>query len=51
MTLLPSYFQVAGSVAEASGKLMQGDQILSVNGEDLKTASQEEAAVVMKVIN
>lgn len=30
------------------GRLMKGDQILSVNGRDLKTASQEEAAAVLK---
>lgn len=28
---------------------MKGDQILSVNGQDLKNASQEEAAGVLKL--
>ena len=32
--------QVKGGAAEADGRLMQGDQILNVNGSDLKTASQ-----------
>lgn len=40
---------VKGGVAEADGHLMQGDQILSVNGEDLRGASQEEAAALLKV--
>ena len=39
-----------GSVAETSGVLTHGDQILSVNGEDLRNASQEEAALTLKVI-
>jgi len=29
---------------------MKGDQILSVNGQDLKSASQEEAAAVLKTV-
>ena len=32
--------QVKGGAAEADGRLMQGDQILTVNGNDLRTASQ-----------
>lgn len=39
---------VQGGAAEADGRLMKGDQILSVNGQDLKAASQEEAAAVLK---
>lgn len=31
---------VKGGAAEADGRLMQGDQILTVNGNDLRTASQ-----------
>ena len=31
---------VKGGAAEADGRLMQGDQILTVNGSDLRTASQ-----------
>ena len=40
---------VKGGIAEADGRLQPGDQILSVNGEDLKNASQEIAAGVLKV--
>ena len=40
---------VKGGVAEADGRLLPGDQILSVNGEDLKNATQEIAAGVLKV--
>lgn len=40
---------VKGGVAEADGRLQPGDQILSVNGEDLKNATQEIAAGVLKV--
>lgn len=39
---------VKGGVAEADGRLMQGDQILSVNGQDLKNAMQEQAAAILK---
>ena len=38
-----------GGVAEADGRLMQGDQILAVNGEDMRNATQEYAAGVLKV--
>uniref|UniRef100_A0A3B3D5A3 PATJ crumbs cell polarity complex component n=1 Tax=Oryzias melastigma TaxID=30732 RepID=A0A3B3D5A3_ORYME len=40
---------VKGSAAELDGRLMQGDQILSVNGEDTRHASQEAAAAILKV--
>lgn len=40
--------QVAGGVAGVDGRLMKGDQILAVNGQDLRNASQEEAAAVLK---
>ena len=33
----------------ASPETLQGDQIISVNGHDLKNASQEEAAPVLKM--
>ena len=39
------------SAAEQSKSLTHGDQILSVNGEDLRSASQEEAALALKVRN
>ena len=35
-------------MAEADGRLIQGDQILSVNGQDLKVATQEQAASILK---
>ena len=38
-----------GGVADSEGRLMQGDQILSVNGEDMRDVSQEHAAAVLKV--
>ena len=38
-----------GSVAENSGMLTHGDQIISVNGEDVRNASQEKAALILKV--
>ena len=41
--------QVKGGVAEADGRLVQGDQILSVNGEDMRAVTQEHAAAVLKV--
>ncbi|XP_065558725.1 multiple PDZ domain protein-like isoform X2 [Artemia franciscana] len=39
---------VKGGTAEADGRLIQGDQILSVNGIDLSNASQEQAAAILK---
>ncbi|RZF43874.1 hypothetical protein LSTR_LSTR007210 [Laodelphax striatellus] len=39
---------VQGGAAGTDGRLMKGDQILAVNGQDLKTATQEEAAAVLK---
>ncbi|XP_043941477.1 inaD-like protein [Protopterus annectens] len=39
---------VKGGAADLDGRLMQGDQILSVNGEDLRSASQETVATVLK---
>ncbi|XP_078693966.1 disks large homolog 1-like isoform X5 [Branchiostoma floridae x Branchiostoma belcheri] len=41
-------FILAGGVADLSGELRRGDQILSVNGEDLSTATHEEAAAALK---
>ncbi|XP_014662338.1 PREDICTED: inaD-like protein [Priapulus caudatus] len=40
--------QVKGGAAEADGRLMHGDQILSVNGEDMRQATQEDAATILK---
>ncbi|XP_053549622.1 inaD-like protein [Bombina bombina] len=39
---------VKGGAADFDGRLMQGDQILSVNGEDMRSASQEIIAGVLK---
>lgn len=40
---------VKGGVAEADGRLMQGDHILEVNGNDLRSATHEYAATILKV--
>uniref|UniRef100_A0A7N6A317 PATJ crumbs cell polarity complex component n=1 Tax=Anabas testudineus TaxID=64144 RepID=A0A7N6A317_ANATE len=40
---------VRGGAAELDGRLMQGDQILSVNGDDTRHASQETVAAILKV--
>lgn len=40
---------VKGGAAELDGRLMQGDQILSVNSEDTRHASQEAVAAMLKV--
>ncbi|XP_035379292.1 inaD-like protein isoform X2 [Electrophorus electricus] len=39
---------VKGGAADVDGRLMQGDQILSVNGDDMRQASQETVAAVLK---
>uniref|UniRef100_A0A7N8X7M4 PATJ crumbs cell polarity complex component n=1 Tax=Mastacembelus armatus TaxID=205130 RepID=A0A7N8X7M4_9TELE len=41
---------VRGGAAELDGRLMQGDQILSVNGEDTRHASQEAVAAILKCV-
>ncbi len=40
---------VKGGAVETDGRLMQGDQILSVNGEDVRSATQEYVAALLKV--
>ncbi|XP_053428540.1 multiple PDZ domain protein isoform X13 [Nycticebus coucang] len=40
---------VKGGIADADGRLMQGDQILMVNGEDVRKATQEAVAALLKV--
>ena len=40
---------VRGGAAELDGRLMQGDQILSVNGEQVRHAHQEMVAALLKV--
>ena len=42
-------FILAGGPADLSGQLRRGDQILSVNGHDLKHATHEQAALALKV--
>lgn len=39
---------VKGGIADADGRLMQGDQILMVNGEDVRNATQETVAALLK---
>ncbi|XP_047445915.1 multiple PDZ domain protein isoform X3 [Mugil cephalus] len=39
---------VKGGLVETDGRLMQGDQILSVNGEDVRSATQEAVAALLK---
>ncbi|XP_075792235.1 inaD-like protein isoform X3 [Pelodiscus sinensis] len=39
---------VKGGAADLDGRLIQGDQILSVNGEDMRNASQEVVAAILK---
>lgn len=42
-------FILAGGPADQSGELRRGDQILSVNGVNLRQATHEEAAQALKV--
>lgn len=42
-------FILAGGPADTSGELKRGDQILSVNGINLRNATHEEAAQALKV--
>lgn len=44
-------FILAGGPADLSGELRRGDQILSVNGINLRTATHEEAAAALKVFS
>ncbi|XP_051928492.1 multiple PDZ domain protein [Hippocampus zosterae] len=39
---------IKGGLADTDGQLMQGDQILSVNGEDVRSATQEAVAGLLK---
>ncbi|XP_077445158.1 LOW QUALITY PROTEIN: multiple PDZ domain protein-like [Stigmatopora argus] len=39
---------IKGGLADADGRLMQGDQILTVNGEDVRCATQESVAALLK---
>lgn len=42
-------FILAGGPADVGGELKRGDQLLSVNGVNLKNATHEEAAQALKV--
>lgn len=44
-------FILQGGPADLSGELKRGDQILSVNGINLKNATHEDAAQALKVSN
>ncbi|XP_025829307.1 disks large 1 tumor suppressor protein isoform X5 [Agrilus planipennis] len=44
-------FILAGGPADVSGELRRGDQILSVNGVNLRSATHEEAAAALKGTN
>ncbi|XP_039679416.1 multiple PDZ domain protein isoform X3 [Perca fluviatilis] len=39
---------VKGGLVDTDGRLMQGDQILSVNGEDVRSTTQEAVAALLK---
>lgn len=43
-------FILAGGPADLSGELKRGDQIISVNGVNLRNATHEDAAQALKVI-
>lgn len=38
-----------GSVTDLDGRLLLGDQILSINGEDVRAAAQEHAQTLLQV--
>lgn len=40
---------VKGGLVDTDGRLMQGDQILSVNDEDVRATTQEAVAALLKV--
>uniref|UniRef100_A0A672I1Y1 PDZ domain-containing protein n=1 Tax=Salarias fasciatus TaxID=181472 RepID=A0A672I1Y1_SALFA len=40
---------IRGGVADSDGRLLLGDQILSINGEDVRAASQEHAKTLLQV--
>lgn len=41
--------KVLGGSADLDGRILRGDQIMSVNGTDLSKAKQDEAVAVLKV--
>lgn len=40
---------IRGSVTDLDGRLLLGDQILSINGEDVRAAAQEHAQTLLQV--
>lgn len=40
---------IRGSVTDMDGRLLLGDQILSINGEDVRAAAQEHAQRLLQV--
>lgn len=40
---------IRGSVTDLDGRLLLGDQILSINGEDVRAAEQEHAQRLLQV--
>lgn len=40
---------IKGSVTDLDGRLLLGDQILSINGEDVRTAMQEHVQILLQV--
>lgn len=40
---------IRGSVTDLDGRLLLGDQILSINGEDVRAAAQEHAERLLQV--
>lgn len=40
---------IRGSVTDLDGRLLLGDQILSINGEDVRAAAQEHAQRLLQV--
>jgi len=47
--LYAGIFQIKGSVADVDGQLVPGDQILVVNGIDVRSSQQQETAALLKV--
>jgi len=41
--------QIKGSVADVDGQLVPGDQILVVNGVDVRSSQQQDTAAMLKV--
>lgn len=46
---LDVFWQIKGGAAETDGRLMVGDEVIVVNGEDVHSATQDYAAKLLKV--